>query len=285
MLTRYRSAALAVLALTVLASGTAMAAKKKGTITKPKLDPNAPVVELFKGMEEEKFKTTLIFMNEKKGNLLIENLTDETLTVQMPESFVGIHAVNQFGVGGGGLGGGGLGGGQQGGGGQTQGGGAGGGQLGGGGLGGAGAGGGGFFSIPPEKIVRLPVTSVCLEHGKPHPSPRMEYLLFPVSHVSKDPVLTEVLNLVSTGKINQKAAQAAAWHLANKKSWQELARMVVKQAPPNPDVPMFNIVELQGAQRLVAAAKQRAEERKNKKPEEPAEPVRRDRTGRVVSQR
>ena len=286
MLTRYRTAALALLALSVLTTGTAMAAKKKGAITKPKLDPNAPVVELFKGMEEEKFKTTLIFMNEKKGNLLIENLTDETLTVQMPESFVGIHAVNQFGLGGG-LGGGQQGGGQQGGGGQTQGGGAGGGGLGGGGLGGGGAGGGGagFFSIPPEKVVRLPVTSVCLEHGKPHPSPRMEYKLFPVSHVSKDPILKEVLNLVSTGKINQNAAQAAAWHLANNKSWRELARMVVKRPPPNPDVPMFNIVELQGAQRLVAAAKQRAEERKNEKPEEPAEPVRRDRTGRIVSQK
>lgn len=284
MLTRYRSAALALLALTVLTTGMALAAKKKGAITKPKLDPNAPVVDLFKGLEEEQFKAVLVFKDEKSGNLMIENLTDETLTVQMPESFVGIHAVNQFGLGGGG-GGGGLGGGGQGGGGQTQGGGGGGG-LGGGGLGGGGQqGGGGFFSIPPEKVVRLTINCVCLEHGKPHPNPRMEYLIFPVSHVSKDPVLTEVLNLVSTGKINQNAAQAAAWHLANDKSWQELARMVVKRPPPSADVPMFNIVELQGAQRLVAAAKQRAEERKQRKTEEPAEPVRRDRTGRVVSQR
>ncbi len=286
MLTPFRTAAFALLGVTVLASGDLMAAKKKGAITKLTLDPDAPVVELFKGMKDKQLKATLILKDEKAGNMLIENLTKETLTVQFPESYVGIHAVNQFGLGGGGgglgggqLGGGGLGGGQ---GGQKQGGGAGGGL--GGGLGGQqGGGGGGFFSIPPEKVVRLKVNGVCLEYGKPHPSPRMEYLVFPVSHVTKDPVLTEVLNMVGTGRINQNAAQAAAWHLANGKSWQELATMV--RRGPGADVPMFNVVELQGAQRLIAAATVRAEERKKKEAEKPAEPVRRDRTGRVVSQR
>jgi|GEM_PF-345030 len=283
MLTRYRTAAFALLAVTILTSGDLMAAKKKGAITKLTLDPDAPVVELFQGMKDKQLKATLILKDEKSGNMLIENLTKETLTVQFPESYVGIHAVNQFGLGGGG-GGGGLGG-QQGGGqgGQTQGGGGGGQQGGLGGGQGGGGGGGGFFSVPPEKVVRLKVNGVCLEYGKPHPSPRMEYLVFPVSHVTKDPVLTEVLNMVGTGRINQNAAQAAAWHLANGKSWRELATMVRRQ--PGADAPMFNVVELQGAQRLIAAATVRAEERKKKKAEKPAEPVRRDRTGRVVSQR
>lgn len=281
---RFRIQCTLLLTLALLATGTAEAAKK-GAITKPKLDPNAPVVELFAGMKEGQLSTKLIQKDSKSGNLLIENLTKETITVDMPESFVGVHVLNQ-GFGGGGLGGGGLGGGQQGGGGgQTAGGGAGGG-LGGGGLGGGqqGGGGGGFFSIPPEKVVRLTVTSVCLEHGKPEPSPRMEYHIFPVEHVSKDPVLKELLNLVATGRINRNVAQAAAWNIANGKSWQELAAMKFNRLA-QPDTPQFSYAELSYAQNLVAAARQRAAEGEDSRsPEKPA-PERRDRTGRVVSQR
>ena len=279
---RFRFQCTVLLTFALLAAGTAQAAKK-GAITKPKLDPNAPVVELFKGMEEGQLSTTLIQKDSMSGNLLIENLTKETITVDMPESFVGVHVLNQ-GFGGGGLGGGGLGGGgQQGGGGQTAGGGAGGGGLGGGGLGGGGqAGGGGFFSIPPEKVVRLAVTSVCLEHGKPEPSSRMEYHIFPVEHVSKDPILKELLNLVASGRINKNVAQAAAWNIANGKSWQELAEMKFNRLGGLPDTPQFSHVELSYAQNLVAAATQRAAD---KKESAPAEPERRDRTGRVVSQR
>lgn len=266
-------------------------AGKKGAITKLSVDPDAPVVGLFKGMEDGKLSTTLIQKDSKSGNLLVENLTKEAITVEMPDSFVGVHVLNQFGggLGGGGLGGGGLGGGGLGGGGggQTTGGGGGGG-LGGGGLGGGGGGlggGGGFFSIPPEKIVRLPVKSVCLEHGKPEPSPRMKYRVFPVEYVSKDPVLKELLNLVATGRINEKVAQAAAWNIANKKSWQELAAMRFRRLGSLPDTPHFSHLELTYAQNLVAVSRQKAAEKKDAKPAEPAEPVRRDRTGRVVSQR
>ena len=131
MMFHVRTHCVALLTLGLLAVGTAEAAKK-GQITKPKLDPNAPVVELFKGMKDGKLSTKLLQKNSKTGNLLIENLTKETITVQMPESFVGVHVLNQFGGGGGG----GLGGGQQGGGGGGQ-------STGGGGQGGGGQGGGG----------------------------------------------------------------------------------------------------------------------------------------------
>jgi hypothetical protein len=279
MMFHIRTHCVALLALGLLAVGTAEAAKK-GQITKPKLDPNAPVVELFKGMEEGKLGTKLLQKNSKSGNLLIENLTKETITVQMPESFVGVHVLNQ-GLGGG-LGGQ-QGGGGGGGGGQATGGGAGGGQQGGGGAG-AGGGGGGFFSIPPEQVVRLPVTSVCLEHGKPEPSLRMEYRIHPVESVSTDPILKELLNLVATRRINTNVAQAAAWNIANGKSWQELSQMKFNRVA-RPDTPHFSHVELAYAQQLVAAAKQRAADKAEKKDANPEEPVRRDRTGRVVSQR
>lgn len=279
MMVRFRTLCPACLGLLLLVAGTAHAAKK-GAITKPKFDPAAPVVELFQGMEEGKLGTKLLQKDSKSGNLLIENLTKETLTVDMPESFVGVHVLNQ-GFGGGGLGGGGQQGGGGGGGQTTGGGGQQGGGLGGGAGGGA-AGGGGFFSIPPQKVVRIPVTSVCLEHGKPEPSIRMEYHVFPVEHVSKDPVLKELLNLVASGRINKNVAQAAAWNIANGKSWRELAAMKFNRAGNLPDPPQFSYAELTYAQNLVAAAKQRAAEKKDTPP---AEPVRRDRTGRVVSQR
>ncbi len=278
MMFRIRTQCVALLALALLAGGSAEAAKK-GQITKPKLDPNAPVVELFKGMEEEKLSTKLLQKNSKTGNLLIENLTKETITVQMPESFVGVHVLNQGGLGGG------LGGGQQGGGGggQTAGGG-GGGQQGGGGGGAAAGGGGGFFSIPPDMVVRIPVTSVCLEFGKPEPSLRMEYRIHPVESVSKDPILKELLNLVATGRINSNVAQAAAWNIANGKSWQELSQLKFNRLA-QPDTPQFSYAELAYAQQLVAAAKQRAADKAEKNGTKSEEPVRRDRTGRVISQR
>ncbi|NQV27674.1 MAG: hypothetical protein HQ518_25270, partial [Rhodopirellula sp.] len=104
---RFRTQCVTLFTLALLVVGTVEAAKK-GQITKPKLDPNAPVVELFKGMEDGQLSTKLLQKNSKTGNLLIENLTKETITVEMPESFVGVHVLNQLG---GGLGGGGLGGG------------------------------------------------------------------------------------------------------------------------------------------------------------------------------
>lgn len=288
MMARIRLLSVAALTMALFATGSSLAAKKSGAITKPKYDPEAPVVELFAGMESGQLASKLIMKNEFSGNLLIENKTDGPLTVQMPDSFVGVHVLNQFG---GGLGGGGLGGGQQGGGGgaQTAGGGAGGG-LGGSGLGGAGLGGGnagGFFSIPPERVVRLPFNSVCLEHGKPTPRPRMEYVIRPVEEFSENPLLRELLVMISTGRVNQKVGQAAAWHLSSGKSWRELATMLDNHVG-RPDSPHFNYAELQAAQALLASAKVRAEQRKEREASEPkrAEPAPvRDRTGRVVSRR
>ncbi len=288
MMVRIRLLSVAALAVALLATSSSFAAKKAGAITKLTLNPEAPVVELFAGMESGQLESKLIMKDQFNGNLLIENKTDGPLTVQMPDSFVGVHVLNQFGGGGGGFGGGGLGGGGQGGGGQAAGGGAGGG-LGGGGLGGGGAagGGGGFFSIPPEKVVRLPFNSVCLEHGKPTPRPRMTYEIRKVDEFSQDPLLRELLVMISTGRVSQKAGQAAAWHLANGKSWRELATIADNHVG-RPDSPHFSYADLQSAQALLANAKVRAEQRKEREAAEPkrAEPTPiRDRTGRVISQR
>lgn len=263
-----------------LVSASMVSADSKPQITKPVYDASAREVDLFKGMEEGLIEVKLIQKNSKVGNLIVENKTKEALTVKLPEAFVGQQVLNQLGGGLGG-GGGGLGGGGQGaggGGGQATGGGAGGGGGGGlggglgGGGGGLGGGGGGFFSVPAERVVRLPVRSVCLEYGKHEPSSRMEYRVTPVESFSKDPTLKEVLGFVSEGKASENVAQAAAWHLSNGMSWSELAALKQGRLGGVPQPPQFTAREIMAAQELVAAGKQRAVDKIEAAKKNPATP-------------
>lgn len=261
--------------------------RPKGAITNPKFDPDAERVGLFEGMEDGRIEVKVIAKDAKGGNLLIENKTEQPLTVDMPEAFVGVQVLKQFAGGGamGGLGGGGgfgddggLGGG---GGGQNQafGGGGQGGFGGGGGLGGGGGGfgggggGGGFFSIPAEKVVRLPYKSVCLDHGLPEPHPRVEYRLVRVEDYSKDPALSELLKLVSHPRADFQSLQAAAWHLTDKMSWQELAAKGYRRLGGQGWQPYFHPVQLQQAQQLVAVSQARAQEDQGAGETQPTQPV------------
>ena len=277
----------AACALLIVAGGVATADSRP--ITKLQFDPTAEKVELFKAMADGQIDAKLIHKNSLSGNLILENKTDKPLTVEMPESFVGVQVPSQFG--GGGLGGGmgGLGGGLGGqGGGQAQstGGGMGGQGLGGlggglgGGMGGAGA---NFFSIPPEKRVLVPVTTVCLEHGKAEPSPRMTYRIVPVSEFSKDARLNELLKLVASGRVPAQGAQAAAWHLSNEMSWRELATKSVRRLGGAPPTPYFTRTDLMLAQELVSVSHARAARNAENEPTErpAAEPVRAQRTSRT----
>ena len=221
---------------------------RKPVITKPKFDPSAERVEFFKGMEDGQLETRFVPKDANGGFLLVTNTTEEPITVDLPDAFVAVQVLKQFGgggmggggMGGGGMGGGGMGGGGQGGGGGNQnagggmGGGGGGGGMGGGGMGGGGmggggqGGGGGFFSIPPERTVRVPYVSACLNHGKPDPSARLEYKLVPVDKYTDDKVLAELIRMVGTGRVNQHSAQAAIWTRTDNMSWQELAAKHVR---------------------------------------------------------
>jgi hypothetical protein len=224
-------------------------AAKKGYIKKLTVDPNAPQVGLFEGIDEGAIDVKMVAKNAQGGNLLVENKTDETLTVEMPAGFVGVPVMAQFddgGFGGDAGGGGGGGGGQQ-----AVGGGGG---LGGGGLGGGlGGGGGGFFSIPPEKTALVPYGSVCLEHGKAEPHPRSKYKLMPIEEYTENATLQELIKLVGTGKIHPNIAQPAAWHIANDMSWQQLAALKYDRIGV-PDTPQFSRAQLFKAQELVSLA-------------------------------
>ncbi len=235
-----------------LAPSFAWAADRKPNIriTKASADPNAETMELFPAIEAGKVDVKLIVMNSKQATVLIENKTKQGINVRLPDAFVGVLAQDPFG-----------GGGQQGGG-QNQ-------QFGGGGGGFGGQGGGqqgGFFNIPAERVGEVRVAGVCLEHGKDEPRPAIKYELKPVEAFSKDPVLYQMLKLFGEKKINQRVAQAAAWHISSKMSWEELAAKQIKRLA-GPPQPYFSQQELRAAFQLTAAAKTAAEEaQKDPKP-------------------
>ncbi len=251
-----RPAAQGTLVLAVILVGclcaASEAAKTRGVITKLTFDPEAERIELFEGIESEALSVKMVAKSSLGGHLLMENKTDQPLTVEMPESIVGVHVLGQFDSDTGGSGGGG--------GGQSTGGGAGGGGgLGSGGLGGGGAG-QGFFSIPPEKTVLVPYKAVCLEHGKPEPRPSMTYKLVKTEEFTQDPALQELLKLVARKQIPSSVAQAAAWHLSNEMSWEELSRLKYDRIGV-PDTPQFTYRQLLAAQSLVSTARGMAKER------------------------
>jgi hypothetical protein len=165
------------------------------------------------------------------------------------------------GLGGGGVGGGG--GGVGGGGGQgNQNQGVGGGVGGGGGGGGVGGGGGGgVFNIPPGRTGRLEVKTVCLEEGKPDPKSRIEYVIQPLDALNSDPKIYEMIRMLANNEISQPAAQAAAWHITDGLSWQEL---LVKNRVERMDgsyIRYFHPDHLRFAQQIVVAAAERADAR------------------------
>jgi hypothetical protein len=171
------------------------------------------------------------------------------------------------GMGGGGMGG--MGGGGMGGG-QGMGGGFGGGMggMGGGGMGGMGGGGmggmgggmgmGGMMRVEPDRPRKVTVATLCLEHGKADPTPRMKYRIVRLSEVNANPEVAELCKALAQGKVPQNTAQAAAWHIANGLSWEELAskpRMISQYTGIEL---YFSNNEIQNALRLTGWASQAA---------------------------
>ena len=246
----------------------------KYPIKNPKFDPSAEQVDIFDAVDAGQVTVRLIPRNAIGGNVLIENKTDKPLTVKIPDAVVGVSVHSQFGNFGaaGNLGLGnqgpgnnaGLGNGQNGpqkiGGGIGPAQGLGNGQPFGNGQGNAPGIGQGFFSIPAEQLISLNFNSVCLEHGKPEPGPNSKYTLAPVSKISRDPVLYQLLTVVGSGKVDTKAGQAAAWHLANKMSFQQLAEKMNTPLGALTHPPDFSRSQILAAEELIAQAKQRAAE-------------------------
>ncbi len=221
-------------------------------------DPDA-IVDLFAAQEDGTIEVKFIAKNDHEGRILITNKLPHGVKVKIPAAFVGDPVVAQFGGGGGGLGGGGGGFGGGGGGGGQQGVGGGGGGLGGGGGGGlgGGGGGGGVFSIPPERLTKIDVPLLCLDHGKADPTSSKPYRLRPIDASTDRPEVVELLKAFGNGQLQHNAAQAAVWHLNNDIPWQELAAKLTGTRRNISRSPYFSRFELQAAYAYAGEALQR----------------------------
>jgi len=236
--------ALALVAVVVLLVPTLVSAAERRKVPKPgQYNPDNQTVEMFKAIDDGQIAVTLIPKDSTQSQVMIENKTQTPLNVKLPEAFAGVPVLAQFGGnnnnnnGGGGQG---LGGGM--------------------GMGmGMGGMGGGMFNIAPEKVGKLKVTTVCLEHGKPEPRPKMQYEIKPIESFTDKPEVHQLCRMLGTGKIPQRAAQAAAWHLNNDMSWQELAAKRFNFANGT-SRPYFAQQEIQGGMQVSAMAAQLAEQ-------------------------
>ncbi len=233
----------------------------KPAIPAQKAIDGLPVVPLFELLKAEQIDARLVHKNESSGNLFVDNKFEKSINVQMPEAFVGVHVLNQgffdnqnqnnqnqnSQSGGQSLGG----------------------QTTGGGASNSSQNGPAIFSVPPGKVVRIPVKTVCLEHGRPTPASRMEYRIFKVERFSKDPALFELLTAVANEKHSQKVAQAAAWYMASDKSWKQLAAMRFRRSGGLPDRPEFTQSQLVSARKLAGNLQMLAEAKSRSKNSSP----------------
>jgi hypothetical protein len=251
--------------LVAISAVSANAAKRSRVKTAPK---DSKQVELFAAIKSGDIEVQFIPKDATVANLMIKNKTDKPLSIRLPAAVAAVPVLAQFGGGGGGFGGGGLGGGGGGlgggggGGGQGLGGGMGGGGLGGGGGGGfgGGGGGGGFFNVAPAKTGKIKVPCLCLEHGKPDPTPRMKYKIVPIETFTKNAKVIEIVKMLGRGEVPQNAAQAAAWNLANGLSWSKLAAKNRIESRFTGNVRFFNSRELAIAMRITSEAAKRVKD-------------------------
>lgn len=223
-------------------------------------------VEMFAAIRAGQIEVQFIPANAKYGNILVRNKTKQPLLVKLPDAAAGVPTADahrfartslklptgilaQF------AGGGAPGGNQGAGGGGNQG-------MGmgmGGGMGGMGGGmGGGFFNVAPEKVGKFKVDTVCLEHGKKDPNPRIPYTLVQIEQFTQKSETIELCRMLGRRELSQNVAQAVAWHLENGLSWEELANKDRVRHLNGQSEKFFTPGEMSLAFRAAAAARQRA---------------------------
>ena len=271
---------LAACAAAVLVPAASMAAER----SKGEAKPQAEIVELFSGIEHGQIEVQLIPRDSTQCNLLVVNKTDKPLSVRLPAAFAAVSVLAQFqfpqpqapnrfpgpgqapqladpnapqGLGmmpdllrdpfrqqqpfgrqrqpGGWP------------------------PLGGGPLVGQGP----LFNIAPERVGKVKLPAVCLDHGKPNPLPQSKYKyeMKPLESVTDKEGVAEVCVMLSRGEVSQQIAQLATWHLNNDLSWEKLAKMRQRGGLFGP-TPTYSKAELQAAKKTAEKAVKLAQERK-----------------------
>lgn len=175
--------------------------------------PQAAPIGLFDAIDNDKIEVKLVVRSGDKAKMIAKNKTDRPLTIEIPESFAALPVLAQA-------------------------------------QGGA-ATGGGLFNVPPEKFAKYDMGFLCLEHGKPDPRSTTKYEIKPISAITNDGRVIEVLNLHGAGHLSHAVAQAAVWHLANQIGWQQLASKRRRQLV-GADDPYFSHATLLYAAKVVS---------------------------------
>jgi hypothetical protein len=218
-----------------------------------------PAVDLFDAMKSGDIDVKYVAKNSREGQLLVKNNTDQPLTVKLPEAFAALPVLAQgVQAAAGNKGGSSYGKGNRNNNNQNQG-------VGGGGLGGIGGGGGfggggGAFNVAAEKVAKLKIDTVCLEHGKKEPNAHVPYEIRPLEEFTTDANVQELCKMVSAGKVDQRAAQAAAWHLANHMSWEQLMDKKIHHLLGGDEI-YFTQAEIRDAMQLTDRAMKAADAR------------------------
>ena len=205
------------------------------------VNPDAQTVDLFEGMRNGDLAVKFVPKDSREARITVENKTDKPLNVKLPDSFAGVPVLAQAGGAGGAAK-------------QPQ-----------GGGGGGGGGGMGMGCIPPEKVESFKVPTVCLEHGKTEPHPTVPYEIRPLDSFTQTPGVDEICRALGEGKVNQRIAQAVAWHLNNNMSWDQLAAKRQRHANGSFG-PYFTMAEIQAAIQVSATAQQAAQQRADQQP-------------------
>ena len=108
----------------------------------------------------------------------------------------------------------------------------------------------------------MKLTSVCLEPGKPDPRAAMPYEVRPLADVTDKPEVVELCRMLGRNEVSQRAAQAAAWHLNNDMSWDELTSLRRKTAVSAITKPFFTRRELAEGKKVAETARELAAEAK-----------------------
>ncbi|MCL2120218.1 MAG: hypothetical protein FWH27_17520, partial [Planctomycetaceae bacterium] len=112
------------------------------------------------------------------------------------------------------------------------------------------------YKLAPKKYIKETVRTVCLEHGKADPTPKMKYEMRPLSDVTPRKEVQVLCELRGNDAVHPDVVQAAVWNLNNDMSWEELnaKRNIVIGEQRRPPKPYFAPGVLEAAQRLTDEA-------------------------------
>jgi hypothetical protein len=82
--------------------------------------------------------------------------------------------------------------------------------------------------VPAGKVIKVKLTSVCLEYGKPEPHARNEYAVKPIEALCDKTEVVSILRSLGDGEVSQEVAQLAAWNVASGTGFEEIASLKSK---------------------------------------------------------